>query len=86
MRLNPYPCSLKIKRVSDLGDALALTISDKNDITVVLSDKADAGHCCHEACHVRQAVEDYIELTLDNESQAYLEQFVCEKLLEKLQK
>lgn len=80
MRLNPYPCYLKVRRVRNLGDALAVTMADGNQITVLLSDEADVQHCAHEAAHVRQAVEAYVDAQLDYESQAYLEQEVFEIL------
>lgn len=85
MRLNPYPCFLEVKRNAKLdANCLALTSCVDNIITVQLSKHATKSECCHEAVHVRQFVEQYIEQTLDDESQAYLEQFIYDKLIAKL--
>lgn len=85
MILNPYPCYLTIKNKQKLDtNCLALTSCVDNKILVQLSKHATKSECCHEAVHVRQFVEQYIEHTLDDESQAYLEQFVYEKLIAKL--
>lgn len=62
---------------------LGLTVSDQGKISVKLRPSATDAVLVHETIHVVQAVQEYIGGTLDDETAAYLAEFIFEKLKEK---
>lgn len=79
-KLHPFPLTLKVRKAPLEEGPVACTSFFGSEVEVVLSPEATSKECCHEAVHVVQAVEMYIETKLDNETQAYLTAHVFEKL------
>ena len=82
LHLYPYPCLLTLKLVKSLPDDVGgLVEYDKgNQITMKLTLKDWEKYIVHESCHAVQAVEKYIEHKLDDESEAYMLQFITDNI------
>ena len=82
LKLNPYPCTLKLKIVKSLSDDVGGIVEyDKgNQITMKLTLKDWEKYYIHESVHVVQAVKKYIENKLDDESEAYLMQYITQNI------
>ena len=82
LHLYPYPCILKLKLVKSLSEDVGGIVEyDKGDqITMKLKLDDWEKYYIHEAMHVVQAVEKYIENKLDNESEAYLLQYITDNI------
>ena len=62
LHLKPYPCTLKLKLVESLPKNIGgLVENNEGYITMKLSLKDWESYFVHEACHVVQALEKYIE-------------------------
>lgn len=62
LHLYPFPCILKLKLVKSLPDDVGgLVEYDKGNITMKLKIDDYEKYYIHEAMHVVQAVEKYIE-------------------------
>ena len=82
LKLHPYPCTLKLKLVKSLSDDVCgLVEYDKgNQITMKLKLDDWESYFIHEAMHVVQAVEKYIEQKLGDEEEAYLIQYITDNI------
>ena len=82
LKLNPYPCTLKLKLVKSLSDDVCgLVEYDKGDqITMKLKLDDWEKYYIHEAMHVVQALEKYIQQKLGEEEEAYLLQYITENI------
>ena len=82
IKLNPYPCTLKLKLVKSLfDDVCGLVEYDKgNQILMKLKIDDCEKYYIHEAMHVVQAVEKYIEQKLGEEEEAYLIQYITDNI------
>ena len=82
LHLYPYPCILKLKLVKSLEeDVGGLVEYDKgNQITMKLTLKDWQSYFVHEAMHVVQCVEKYIQQKLGEEEEAYLIQYITENI------
>ena len=82
LKLNPYPCTLKLKLVKSLPDDVGGIVEyDKgNQITMKLTLKDWESYLVHESCHAVQAVEKYIEQKLGEEEEAYLIQYITDNI------
>ena len=81
LHLSPYPCTLKLKIVKFLPDNIGgLVEYDKGNITMKLKLDDWEKYFIHEACHVVQAVEKYIEQKLGDEEEAYMLQYITENI------
>ena len=82
LHLSPYPCNLTLKLVKSLpDDVCGLVEYDKgNQITMKLKIDDWESYFIHESCHAVQAVEKYIEHKLDDESEAYLMQYITDNI------
>ena len=81
LHLSPYPCTLTLKLVKTLPeDVGGLVEYDKGNITMKLTLKDWEKYYIHEACHVVQAVEKYIEQKLGEEEEAYLIQYITDNI------
>ena len=82
LHLSPYSCTLKLKLVKSLPeDVGGLVEFDKGDqITMKLTLKDWEKYYIHEAMHVVQAVEKYIEQKLGEEEEAYLIQYITDNI------
>ena len=82
LKLNPYPCTLKLKLVKSLpDDVCGLVEYDKgNQITMKLKIEDWEKYYIHEAMHVVQAVEKYIQQKLGEEEEAYLLQYITDNI------
>ena len=82
LHLSPYPCKLKLKLVKYLSnDVCGLVEYDKGN-QIVMKLKLDdwEKYYIHESMHAVQAVEKYIENKLDDESEAYLLQYITDNI------
>ena len=81
LKLNPYPCTLKLKIVKSLPeDVCGLVEYNKGNITMKLKIDDWQSYFVHEACHVVQAIEKYIEQKLGEEEEAYMLQFITDNI------
>ena len=82
IKLNPYPCILTLKLVKSLPDDVGGIVEyDKGDqITMKLTLKDWEKYYIHEACHVVQALEKYIQQKLGEEEEAYLLQYITDNI------
>ena len=81
LKLNPYPCTLKLKIVESLPENVGgLVEYDKGYITMKLTLKDWQSYYIHEAMHVVQAVEKYIEQKLGEEEEAYMLQYITDNI------
>ena len=81
LHLSPYPCTLKIKIVESLPENVGgLVEYDKGYITMKLKLDDWEKYYIHEAMHVVQAVEKYIEQKFGEEEEAYLIQYITENI------
>lgn len=81
LHLYPYPCTLKLKLVKSLSeDVGGLVQYDKGNITMKLTLKDWQSYYIHEAMHVIQAIEKYIEQKLGDEEEAYLIQYITDNI------
>lgn len=81
-RLTPYPLVLGFC-VRELDGDVANTWSDGGRVVVSFSESFDE-QCWreavpHEAAHVKQAVEEYVEEKLGGEPEAYLVEEICRR-------
>ena len=81
LKLNPYPCILTLKLVKSLSDDVGGIVEyDKGYITMKLKLEDCEKYYIHESMHVIQAIEKYIEQKLDDESEAYMLQFITDNI------
>ena len=81
LHLYPYPCNLTLKLVKTLpDDVCGLVEYDKGNITMKLTLKDWKKYFIHEAMHVVQAVEKYIQQKLGEEEEAYLLQYITDNI------
>ena len=77
LKLQPFPVEVKLKFTEDTlpGNAVGLTEAEGSTIKVtILSKLADQflSTAVHEAVHVVQFIQQYIECELDMETEAYM--------------
>ena len=81
LHLYPYPCTLKLKLVESLPENIGgLVENNEGYITMKLTLKDCEKYYIHEAMHVVQSVQKYIENKLDDESEAYLIQYITDNI------
>lgn len=81
LKIDPYPITLYVK----LSDKLPFEVGGKvesinSQIIMVLDRKNWENYYLHETIHVKQAIEEYIETKLDDETEAYLVSFLAKKI------
>ena len=81
LHLYPFPCTLKLKLVKTLPENVGgLVENNEGYITMKLKLDDWEKYYIHEAMHVIQAIEKYIEQKLDSESEAYMLQFITDNI------
>lgn len=91
LQLTPFPADLKVKFTDKLPDgALGMTSMDNSTILVQLTVQMQQDEalfvCVHEAVHAVQFLAEWLDTDFDDETEAYLVQYISKFLLGCIQK